>query len=108
MITVITRFPQPSGSTPADVKNMFEQSAPRYQAVPGLVRKHYYLGDDGRCGGVYLFHSRADAERLFDAAFEASIKERFGGLPEVEYLQTLVIVDNAAGTIEDVTGEDVQ
>lgn len=106
MITVITRFPMPSGASLGDVKGMFLQTAPRYQTVPGLIRKHYYVGEDGRCGGVYLFRQREDAERLFDDAFVASITERFGEAPQVEYLPTLVIVDNAAGTIEDVTRDD--
>ena len=38
---------------------MFEASAPSYQNVDGLRRKHYLLSDDGRtAGGVYLWDSR--------------------------------------------------
>lgn len=100
MFTVTTRFPQPAQKSAAEIKAMFLQTAPRYQSVPGLVRKHYYLAEDGTCGGVYLFRSRAEAEALFDAAFAAAIAARFGAPPQVEYLETLVIVDNVAGTIE--------
>lgn len=104
MFTVTTRFPQPEGKSPAEIKTMFLQTASRYQSVPGLVRKHYYLAEDGTCGGVYLFRSRAEAEALFDAGFAAAIVERFGAPPRVEYLATPVIVDNAAGTIEESAG----
>ena len=39
---------------------MFEASAPSYQTVDGLLRKHYLLAEDGRsAGGVYL--SRQDS-----------------------------------------------
>ncbi|MFO7483023.1 YdhR family protein [Oceanibaculum nanhaiense] len=99
MITVITRFPQPTGKSQDELKGMFRQSAPRFQTIPGLVRKYYYIADDNTCGGVYLFRSRAEAETLFDDAFAASIMARFGAPPRVEFLETPVIVDNDAGTI---------
>ena len=46
---------------------MFESSAPNYQNVDGLRRKHFLLADDGRsAGGVYLWDSREQAEKLYD------------------------------------------
>ena len=99
MITVITRFPQPAGKSQDELKGMFRQSAPRFQAIPGLVRKYYYVADDNTCGGVYLFRSRAEAEALFDDGFAASIVARFGAPPRVEFLETPVIVDNETGAI---------
>lgn len=99
MITVVTRFPQPAGKSPTDLKEMFRQSAPRFQTISGLVRKYYYVADDNTCGGVYLFRSRAEAEAMFDDAFAASIVERFGAPPRIEFLMTPVIVDNEAGAI---------
>jgi hypothetical protein len=53
MITAIVRFPLTPGTT-LDAKALFEGSAPRYRAAPGLVRKYYLFGEDGSGGGVYL------------------------------------------------------
>ena len=37
-----------------------------------------------RRGGVYLFDSREDAERLYDAAWRTDIRERLGGEPSIK------------------------
>ena len=51
---------------------MFEASAPNYQNVDGLRRKHFLLSDDGRtAGGVYLWDSREQAEALYDEAWRS-------------------------------------
>jgi uncharacterized lipoprotein YehR (DUF1307 family) len=46
MITAIVRFRLPEGTTRDDAKAMFQESAPNYRGVPGLVRKYYLYGDD--------------------------------------------------------------
>ena len=50
MMTAIVRFPLPAGTSLEEAKTLFEGSAPKYQDLPGLVRK-YYLYDDGPTGG---------------------------------------------------------
>ena len=67
--------------------------------MQGLVRKYYLLSEDGRTGGVYLFDSREDAERFYDAAWRAGNRERLGAEPSIEYFESPVIVDNDAGAI---------
>lgn len=103
MITVITRFPVGSS---AEAIAKFRASVPRYRAVPGLMRKHYYVEEQGFGGGVYLFHRREDAQALFTDAFSATIKDRFGELPTITYLPTVIIIDNEEGTViyEDAPG----
>ena len=78
-VTAIVRFALPEGKTRAAAKAAFEASAPLYRSVPGLIRKYYLLSEDSRTGGgVYLFDSREDGERLYDAAWRAGIQERLG------------------------------
>ena len=78
-VTAIVRFALPEDKTRAAAKAAFEASAPLYQGVQGLIRKYHLLSEDGRTGGgVYLFESREDAERLYDAAWRAGIRERLG------------------------------
>lgn len=99
MITVITRFPLPDVS--AEEKTaMFEQSVSRYQTVPGLIRKYYYLDEDGSGGGVYLFENKDQAQALFGDAFRKNILERFGAEPQVTWLDTVLVIDNRTGTVE--------
>jgi hypothetical protein len=58
------------------------------------------FGDDGTGGGVYLWQSREAAGALYDGAWRAMIRERYGADPSVRYFATPVIVDNVIGDIQ--------
>ncbi len=65
MVTVIVQFKVGDAKVEA-LKKAFADSVPRYQQVPGLLRKYYLLSDDGdTAGGVYLWKTREDAEALY-------------------------------------------
>ncbi len=97
-ITAIVRIALPESIGRDQLAKLYEESVPKYQAVPGLVRKYYLLSEDGTTGGgVYLFESREAAEKLYDGAWRVTIKERFGAEPEIQYFETPVIVDNDLG-----------
>jgi putative monooxygenase ydhR len=75
--------------------------APKYREVPGLIRKYFVISQDGvSAGGVYLWKSQHDAERLYTADWKKSIQERFGSAPVVTYFESPVVVDNVAGSIQ--------
>jgi hypothetical protein len=95
VITAIVRFKLPQGTSLAAAQAMFEKSAPNYKDAPGLVRKYYLFGEDRVGGGVYLWESRAAADRMYSDAWRTSIAERYGNPPEIAYYETPVIVDNA-------------
>jgi hypothetical protein len=102
MLTTLVQFRVAQPVTPAQARTMFLESAPKYRAVPGLERKYYLLSEDGlRVGGVYLWRTRADAERLFDAAWHARLTAKYGSAPEITWFATPVVVDNLAGTVID-------
>lgn len=106
-ITAIVRFTLPEGKTREEAVAAFEKSAPLYRDVQGLTRKYYLVSEDGRAGGgVYLFESRADADRLYDDAWRAGLRERLGVEPRVEYFDSPVIVDNETGSISTASGKD--
>jgi len=96
MITAIVRFKLPQGMGLDTAKVMFEKSVPNYKGAPGLVRKYYLYGEDRVGGGVYLWESRAAAERMYSDAWKKMITERYGAAPEITYYETPVIVDNAS------------
>jgi hypothetical protein len=101
VIVAIVRFPLSPSMSAADVKASFEASAPSYQNLPGLMRKHYLRAEDGSVGGgVYLWESRAAAEAVYDDAWRLRLTERFGTAPTVEYYESPVTVDPDRITVE--------
>ncbi len=94
MITAIVRFPLTPGTTLEEAAALFESTAPRYQALPGLVRKYYLYGEDGSAGGVYLWQTREDAERVYSEEWRELIAAKYGTEPDITYFETPVIVDN--------------
>ena len=74
---------------------LFQGSAPKYRRLDGLVRKYYLFdAETGVGGGVYLWESRAAAERVYSTQWRQMIKDRYGAEPEIRYFETPVIVDN--------------
>ncbi len=102
MITALVQFRVPQALTVAQAREVFASTAPRYLGMQGLVRKHYLLSEDGTtAGGVYLWQSRADAERVYDDAWREFIRQKYGCEPQVTYFETPVMVDNVAGQVID-------
>ena len=100
MITAQVQFKLPERMTVEQARAVFASTAPRYLAMQGLVRKHYILSEDGlTAGGVYLWQTRADAERVYDAAWREFIRGKYHTDPVVTYFDTPVMVDNVAGQV---------
>ena len=100
MVTVIVQFQLPKPLSQEEAMPLFMSSAPKYRQVQGLERKYYLLSEDGtRAGGVYLFKSRRDAERLYTDEWKKYITAKYGGEPSIAYFESPVIVDNAVGEI---------
>jgi hypothetical protein len=100
MIVTITTFQLSTPTTLAEISKTFQSTAPKYQGVPGLLSKNYFVSEDGRrVGGLYLWDSRADAERMYNADWKAFVTAKYGTPPSVEYLHSPVMVDNRDGSI---------
>jgi hypothetical protein len=96
VITAIVRFKLPADVDAAKAAELFRATAPKYQALPGLIRKYYiYDAASHTGGGCYLWESREAAERFYDANWRKMITERYSS-PELSYFDTPVIVDNTA------------
>ncbi len=101
MITAIVQFRLPTPVTRDKAQEIFLGTAAKYREASGLVRKYYLLSPDGTtAGGVYLWKSREDAERIYTAEWRQFISKTYGAEPKVEYFETPVIVDNLAKSIE--------
>ena len=100
MIVTIVTFQLPQATTLAEITKTFQSTAPRYQGLKGLLRKNYFMSEDGRrAGGIYVWESRADAERVYNAEWRKMVTDKYGSPPSVEYLHSPVMVDNREGKI---------
>ncbi len=105
MITALIQFKLPQPISRETAREMFSGTAPKYTETQGLIRKYYVLSQDGgTAGGVYLWNTQKDAERLYTDEWKQFILDKYGALPSVTYFETPVIVDNITGQI--VTDED--
>ena len=100
MVTALIQFKLPKPVTRAQAQEIFLATAPKYRETPGLIRKYYLLSlDGGTGGGVYLWRSREDAERLYTVDWKKFIFDKYGSEPTVTYFESPVIVDNLTGEI---------
>jgi hypothetical protein len=100
MIVTIVTFHLPKPTTLAEITKTFQSTAPKYQRVQGLLRKNYFMSEDGtRAGGIYVWNSRADAERLYTPEWVTFVEGKYGTRPQIEYLHSPVMVDNREGSI---------
>jgi hypothetical protein len=100
MFTTVVQFKLPAPVSCDKAKELYAGTAPNYQKVEGLIRKYYLLSEDGGTGGgVYLWKSKAHAERLFSTEWRQFIKERYGAEPVISYFESPVLVDNLTGEI---------
>jgi len=100
MIVAIVTFTLPQQTTLAEITKTFQGTAPKYRGIPGLLRKNYFMSEDGRrAGGIYVWASRADAERVYSAEWKEFVTGKYGTPPSIEYLHSPVMVDNRDGKI---------
>lgn len=100
MITALVQFKLPQAITREKAREIFSGTAPKYREIPGLIRKYYVLSKDGgTAGGVYLWNSHEDAERLYTDEWKKFIRDKYGAEPSVVYFDSPVVVDNAIGEI---------
>ncbi len=100
MITTIVEFKLPRPLSAAQAKEIFLSTAPKYRDMQGLIRKYYFLSEDGaRAGGIYLWSSREAAERVYTDEWKAFVRDKYGTDPVLSVLECPVVVDNLAGTI---------
>jgi hypothetical protein len=103
MIVAIVTFKLPKRWGVAQAAEVFRSTAPKYLGKPGLVRKHYYLSESGdRAGGIYLWESKAAAEACYSQEWKATVTEKYGVEPDIQYAEVPVSVDNVSHAIEGV------
>ncbi len=100
MIVALVQFELPEPLTREQAREIFLSTAPKYRGIPGLMRKHYVLSQDGRkAGAFYLWRSRADADRFYTAEWTDRVHARYGAPPSVTFFESPVVVDNVTQEI---------
>jgi len=96
LITVVTRFQLPAGVTAEQIHAAFEEAAPKFRNVPGLVRKQFlHSKEDYRTvGGVYLWNDESAARAFMNERVVQMIRENFHVEPIIEFYDSPVIVEN--------------
>jgi heme-degrading monooxygenase HmoA len=94
---VVVRVPSPWWAPDFLITGKFVDSIPQYAAAPGLEQKAYTLTEEGRrFGGVYLWESRAAAERWFDEAWHERVRKQRGVEGDVRILDARFTVSGPA------------
>ncbi|MDR3629741.1 MAG: YdhR family protein [Desulfocapsaceae bacterium] len=100
MITALVQFRLPHPISRKEAREIFSGTAPKYTEIKGLIRKYYILSEDGgTAGGVYIWNSRQEAEKLYTESWRQFILDKYGAQPTLTYFETPVVVDNAKGEI---------
>ena len=95
MITVVTRFQLPVGVTADQIRAAFEEAAPKFRNVPGLIRKQFMNSKDCRtAGGVYLWNDEKAAREFMNERVAPMIREKYSVDPAIEFYESPVIVEN--------------
>lgn len=100
MITAIVTARIPEGMTYEKYAENTNRIAPRFQSIPGLVRKYFLFSEEqGLGGGVYLWKTREDADRCYAGVWRENFVKIFGVQPTIVFFNSPVVVDNVVGQI---------
>ena len=71
-----------------------------FRSVPGLIRKYFCFDDQAyESTSVYIWQDRKSAEACFgNGEFLARFGKSFGCEPQIRYVETKFVVDNAGAS----------
>ena len=100
MYTVLVKYPLPVPVAREVMLEEFRAAEAMFASVPGLIRK-YFCYDVGSHTGhsVYLWKDEPSARAFFDRQFTKTMLEKFDAVPELTFLDTLLVVDNEQGRV---------
>src|SRR5262249_31985206 len=93
----------PPGMDRAAVLEDAKHTIPRWRANPDLLRKHYLLSEDGYGGGVYIWPSKAAAQKGHDAAWRGRGRQRTGAAAGTPRLEPARVLDNENDSVTEWT-----
>lgn len=99
MICEIVRFTVRPGMTRQDILEDARTVLGRWQGERDLLRKHFLFDGKKEALGIYFWDNREAAEAAHNAEWRQRINDVHGSEPSIEYHDTLMILDNSAGSV---------
>lgn len=93
---VIVRVAMPWYAPRFVVRGKFRNVLSEYEQKPALEAKYFSISDDRRFGGLYLWRTRADAERHFDAKWFDYVRRVRGVEANVVTMAAPYVIDGRA------------
>lgn len=93
---VIVKVAMPWYAPRSFVRGKFRDALPEYEALAPLEAKYFTITDDRRFGGIYLWKERPAAEKHFDAAWHARVREKRGVDGDVLIVSAPYVIDGPA------------
>lgn len=101
---VIVRVAMPWYAPRFVVRGKFRDVLAEYEEKPALEAKYFSISDDSRFGGLYLWRSRADAERHFDTAWFENVRRKRGVEADVVTMAAPYVIEGRARLRGEPTG----
>jgi hypothetical protein len=94
------RYKAPDGLTKEKSDALFAKVADMYIGVPGLIRKYFGYSEDGSAiVGIYLWHSKTEAEAFYSPEWVAGVVSRWGVMPERTDWEIPQVVESETGRV---------
>jgi len=102
-VAALVSIPIPAGFDRAKLVAAMKKTVPKYQALPGLIRKYFTISDDQKFGGIYLWKSRKAAEAYYNETWRAKALKAYGAPTEVSYFDVPIAIEGPESAKQAVT-----
>ena len=100
MHCVMWTYEVPPELTESAIRKLFSDVAGNYLEVPGLIRKYFGFSEDATSViGIYLWESKADADRFYSPEWIAGVTERWGAEPRRDEWVVPVVAETIAKAV---------
>jgi heme-degrading monooxygenase HmoA len=82
----------PAGISRERLATEFAAAVPTYQKIPGLLRKHFIVSNEGTFGGVYLWKDDASAKAWFNESWKERVKKTYGVDAKIDWFDTPILL----------------
>jgi hypothetical protein len=95
MIVAIVTFRYGNDFDPDRFNRVARERRGFYEGLEGLRQKLYWVSSERReAGGIYVWESRAAAERVYTDEWRARAEQVFGARPEIVFVEVTDVISN--------------
>jgi heme-degrading monooxygenase HmoA len=98
-VATLVLIRKPAGVSRERLIAEFRAAIPAHRAAPGLLRKHFLIGDNGAAfGGLYLWRDEASAKAWFNEAWHERVRKTYGQAAAVDWFDTPILLPTRDAT----------